>query len=282
MSVVEKRKLVTTKHPHLSVVKQCELLGIHRSGFYFKPRGESGLNLRLMEYIDKKFMECPFYGVNRMTSYLRYELGYAVNEKRIRRLYRQMGLQTVYPKPNLSKKEKGSFIYPYLLKNKNVTRPNQVWQTDITYIPLRRGFMYMIAIIDVYSRKIVGWNLSNTMSAEWCTQVLETAIKTHGQPQIHNSDQGSQFTSNVFIDMLKKHGVKISMDGKGRALDNVYIERFFRSIKYEHIYLNPANGGTQLYQGIKKYIKYYNFQRRHQSIGKITPVEKYQNLKMTG
>ena len=282
MSVVEKRKLVTNKHPHLSVVKQCDLLGIHRSGLYFKPPGESGLNLKLMECIDKKFMECPFYGVARMTSYLRYEPGYAVNEKRIRRRYRQMGLHTVYPKPNLSKKEKGSFIYPYLLKNRKVTKPNQVWQTDITYIPMRRGFMYLIGIIDVYSRSIVGWNLSNTMSAEWCTQVLEEAIKTHGQPEIHNSDQGSQFSSNVFIDMLKKYEVKISMDGKGRTLDNIYIERFFRSIKYEYIYLNPANGGAQLYQGIKKYIKYYNQQRRHQSIGNITPIEKYQNLKMTG
>ena len=188
-----------------------------------------------MKAIDKKYLECPFYGTRRMTTYLNLDLGYRIDRKRIKRFYRLMGLTTIYPKKNLSKPNLAEYKYPYLLKDVEINRSNQVWASDITYIPMFRGFMYMYAIIDVYSRKIVGWDVSNTMSVEWCKSITREAIEKYGKPEIFNTDQGSQFTSPVFINELKKHNIKISMDGKGRALDNIYIERFWRTIKYEHI-----------------------------------------------
>ncbi len=271
MSTTEKRQKVVKSHPRLSLKKQCEILQIHRSGLYYKPKGESLLNLTLMNLIDKQFLKHPYYGVERMTDYLKLDLGYCINIKRIRRLYNIMGLQTIYDKPKTTIRDKATYKYPYLLKDIKINYPNQVWQTDITYIPMRRGFMYMAAIIDVYSRKILNWSISNSMSAEWCTELLKDTIKQYGEPQIHNSDQGSQYTSDVYITTLKKHNIQISMDGKGRALDNIYIERFWKSIKYEKIYLNPANGGLELYQNIKEYIEFYNKERRHTEIGKIPP-----------
>jgi putative transposase len=279
MSLDRKRHLVERENSSLSVVRQCEILEIHRSGIYFKPRGEKLLNLKLMRLIDEKFMDCPFYGVPRMTTWLRQDMGYIINEKRIERLYRIMGLQTIFPKKNLSKRNQAHKIYPYLLKNLAITKPNQVWQTDITYIPLERGFMYMIAIIDVYSRKVLNWSISNTMNVEWCAQVYQDTIDDFGCPEILNTDQGSQFTSPIFTKISLDNEIKISMDGKGRALDNIYIERFWRALKYEHIYLNPANGGIELYEGVKKYIHFYNRNRRHTSINDQTPDEFYYQMK---
>lgn len=243
MSTTERRQKVVKSHPRLSLEKQCELLEIHRSGLYYKPKGESPLNLDLMKSIDRQYLEHPYFGVQRMTDYLNMDLGHHVNVKRIRRLYRLMGLQTIYPKPITTKRDKTSYIYPYLLRGLKIERPNQVWQTDITYIPMHRGFMYMAAIIDVYSRKILNWSISNSMSKEWCVELLNDTVDQFGAPEIHNSDQGSQYTSDLYIKALRNHEIKISMDGRGRALDNIYIERFWRSLKQEKIYLNPANGG---------------------------------------
>lgn len=279
MSLDQRRHLVHRENSSLSIVRQCEVLEIHRSGIYFKPRGEKTLNLQLMRLIDEKFMDCPFYGVPRMTTWLREDMGYRVNEKRIARLYRIMGLQTIFPKKNLSKRNHAHRIYPYLLKNLPINRPNQVWQTDITYIPLERGFMYQIAFIDVFSRKILNWSISNTMNVEWCAQVYQDAIEQYGCPEILNTDQGSQFTSSVFTKISMDNEIKISMDGKGRALDNIYIERFWRALKYEHIYLNPANGGVELYEGVRKYIEFYNNERRHTSLGNQTPNNFYQQMR---
>lgn len=271
MSTNEKRSLITPEYLQMSVNKQCKLIDLQRSNFYFKPKGETGLNLKLMELIDKKFIDCPFYGIERMVNYLNKDLGYKVDDKRIRRLYHLMRLQTIYPKKNLSKANQTHYKYPYLLRNLLIERPNQVWAVDITYIPMFKGFMYKFAIIDLYSRKIMAWGVSNTMTVEWCRDIVQDAINEHGCPEILNSDQGSQFTSPIFINHLKKNNIQISMDGKGRALDNIFIERYWRSLKYEYIYLNPANGGVELYKGIKKYVEFYNSERRHESLGYETP-----------
>lgn len=282
MSTEQKRQLICPEDPEISVVKQCKLIGLQRSNFYFKPKGETVFNQDLMKKIDRKFLECPFYGVERMTQYLNLDLGLHVDSKRIRRLYNLMGLQTIFPKRNLSKMNLKDYKYPYLLKGLTIERPNQVWEVDITYIPMFRGFMYMFAIIDVYSRKIIAWSISNSMTVEWCKEVVEEAIKEYGKPEILNSDQGSQFTSPVFINMLKKNDILISMDGKGRALDNIFIERFWRTIKYEYIYLNPPNGGIDLLKGVNKYIEFYNNERRHESLNYLTPnMNFYQTTKVS-
>lgn len=282
MSTTEKRRKVVPTHPRLSLTKQCRLLDLHRSNLYYKSRQENSLNLRLMKAIDRQFLLHPYYGVERMTDYLNMDLGYRVNPKRIRRLYKVMNLKTIYPRPRTTVSDALSYKYPYLLKTLKVERPNQVWQTDITYIPMFRGFMYMIAYIDVYSRKILNWSISNTMSAEWCAETLSETIQKHEKPEIHNSDQGSQFTSEVYINVLKSNDIQISMDGKGRATDNVYIERFWRSLKQEKIYLNPPNGGVDLYKKVQEYISFYNQERRHTEIGKLTPNKKYYPKMMTG
>ncbi|MEZ5196426.1 MAG: IS3 family transposase [Bacteroidales bacterium] len=280
MSTTQKRQNVVKNHPRLSLKEQCTILSIHRSGLYYKPKGESLLNLRLMESIDRQFIDHPYYGVERMADYLNMDLGYRVNVKRVRRLYKLMNLRTIYAKPKATKRNPEHAVYPYLLKGVKIKRPNQVWQTDITYIPMFRGFMYMAAIIDIYSRKILNWSTSNSMTAEWVKELLEDTIRMYGAPEIHNSDQGSQYTSQDYIDVLKDHEIKISMDSKGRALDNVYIERFWRSIKQEKIYLNPPNGGLELYQMVKEYIQFYNEKRRHTEIGKMPPNQKYYHKKM--
>jgi putative transposase len=280
MSIIERRSLISPEDDALSISGQCKLLDLQRSQYYFRPKGESQFNQSIMNVIDRKFLDCPFYGVERMTAYLNKDLGYHVNSKRVRRLYRVMNLRTIYPKKNLSKANAAHYKYPYLLKGLKIDRVGQVWQADITYIPMFRGFMYMFAIIDVYSRKIVGWSISNTMTVEWCRDVLLETIEEHGKPEIFNTDQGSQFTSPIFIKVLKGNKISISMDGKGRALDNVFIERFWRSLKQEHIYLNPPNGGMELFQGVKRYVEFYNNERRHQANGDLTPNEVfYQNSK---
>jgi len=250
-------------------------MAICRSSFYYIPQKDSSQNQELMKLIDKQYMETPFYGVPRMVQYLR-EQGHCVNPKRIRRLYRLMDLHAIGPRPNTSKPHKGEghTIYPYLLRHLKIVRPNQVWGMDITYVPVGNGNMYLVAIIDLYSRFIVGWSLSNTMTSQWCKECLETAILQHGKPEILNTDQGSQFTSPLFTEFVTKgQNIQFSMDGKGRAIDNIFIERFWRNIKYEKIYIEPSEDGIELYGKIKWYMEFYNNRRGHQTLNYKRPEE---------
>lgn len=269
----EKRQMVDRSSLNISISQQCEIIGIHKSGLYYRPKGESELNLMLMRLIDEHYLEHPYKGARRMHVWLKEDLGYQVSENRIERLYyKVMGLRSLLPGPHTSKRNKAHAVYPYLLRDVKIERPNQVWQTDITYIPMPKGFMYLTAIIDVYSRYVVGWALSNTMEAEWCQQVVENAIAVQGAPEIINTDQGAQYTSSIFTDYITSlEHTKLSMDGKGRATDNAYIERFWRSIKYEHIYICPTDDVLQLHAGIEKYIGYYNSQLRQRNLENQTP-----------
>lgn len=272
-------ELINPEHKVLSIRQQSNLLTISRSSLYYKPVGESELNLELMRLIDKIHLRHPTFGVLRLQDQLE-ERGYIVNEKRVRRLRDLMGIRVIYPKPNLSKLGQDKYIHPYLLGNIKIERPNQVWAIDITYIPMAKGFMYLTAVIDLYSRFIVGWQLSNTLEAENQTALIQDLFMTYGKPEIINSDQGSQYTCKGWIDCLKSNDVKISMDGKGRAIDNIFIERFWRSIKYDYIYLNPAQDGLELYEGIDTYIKEYN-ERKHQGINRVKPKTLYEIDKKT-
>jgi len=258
----------------LSVRTQCGLLDIHRSELYYAPAKESGENLAIMRLLDERYLDRPTHGVLQMQDYLRDE-GYGVNHKRVRRLLRLMGLEAIYPKRNLSRLDQAEYIHPYLLRNLEVAEPNQVWEVDITYIPLERGFMYLTAVIDVHSRFVVGWGLSNSLEAEASLAVLREAIARHGKPEIVNSDQGSQFTCKEWVGYLKGEGIRISMDGEGRALDNIYIERLWRTLKRDNVYLNPAKDGWELYQGVKSFFSFYNHEKHHQGITKQIPVEVY-------
>lgn len=267
--------MIDKNHSELSVQKQCELLSIHRSGIYYKPCDETPLNLELMEVIDREYTKLPFYGVPRMTEHIN-QFGYHINEKRIRRLYRKMALRAIYPGPKTTIANKEHYKYPYLLKNLVIDHPNHVWVTDITYIPMKHGFMYLVAIIDVYSRFVVNWGISNSLDSDFCIEVLKEAIRKHGKPEILNSDQGVQFTCKEFIEVLQQNEIKISMDGKGRAIDNIFIERFWRSLKYENIYLNAYSDGIELYHGLKNYFEFYNNERVHQSLDYQLPIKIYQ------
>jgi len=255
--------------------RQCELLSINRSSLYYKPLGETAYNLQLMRLMDEHYLKHPSAGVITMQDHLR-NLNHWVNIKRIRRLLRLMGLMAIYPKRNLSSLGFKQFVHPYLLKNLIIDRPNQVWAIDITYIPMKGGFMYLTVILDVYSRFVVGWGISNTLEANATLEVLKAAIRQYGKPEIINSDQGCQFTCKDWVDFLNGQSIKISMDGKGRAIDNIYIERFFRTLKREHVYLNPAKDGLELYTGLEEYFHYYNNQRTHQGINRRVPVTLYQ------
>jgi putative transposase len=269
--------MVNKDHPKLSLTKQCDLLNIHRSGTYYQIKGESKLNLKLMRLIDEHYLDHPEKGARRMWVWLTKDLGYKVSLNRIERLfYRVMCLNAIMPGPHTSKRNKDHKVYPYLLRDLKIERVNQVWAIDITYIPMNKGFMYLIAIIDLYSRYVVGWSVSNTMDAQWCKQCLENSIKINGKPEIINTDQGSQFTSTVFTKfVLNEAKVKLSMDGKGRATDNAFIERLWRSVKYEKLYLEPPTDGTDLWYKISEYMDYYNNERRHSSIGDQKPKELY-------
>ena len=246
--------LVEPKHPELSVRRQCQLLGVNRSTYYYVPAKESPLNLELMRLMDEQYMRTPFYGWPRMTVYVRKQ-GYLVNHKRIQRLMQKMGIQAIYPKPSLSKSQPGHKIYPYLLRNVAITRPNQVWSTDITYIPLQKGFMYLVAVIDWYSRYVLAWRLSNTLESTFCIEALQQALQ-QGRPAIFNTDQGSQFTSVAFTSVLETADIQISMDGRGRALDNIFIERFWRTIKYEDVYLHRYETVPVLIRGLERYFPF--------------------------
>lgn len=277
----ERRELIK-KESKLSVVRQCELLEIHRSGVYYGPKGETELNLELMRIIDEKNLLHPWLGVPRITTWLQKDKGYAVNKKRVERLFRLMGLSATGPNPNTSKRGKGELhrIYKYLLRNLKVERPGQVWAMDITYIPVQGGYLYLCAIIDLYSRYVVGWSLSNTMTSEWCRKTVENAVDEHGTPEILNTDQGSQFTSIGFTGYVTgEKRIRLSMDGKGRCLDNIFVERLWRSVKYEHVYLFPSDDGLQCYRGLEEYFRYYNDERRHQSLNDEAPSTVYEQKK---
>ena len=274
ISSEQRKGMIEPCCPFLSISAQCQLLTLTRSGFYYIPTGESEENLAIMRALDEQYFSTPFYGVLRLTALLLLA-GFKVNKKRVRRLMKLMNWQTIYREPHTTISDKTHYKYPYLLRGLKIERCNQVWAMDITYIPMKTGFMYLTAIIDLHSRYVVQWSLSNTMSAEWCAEVLKEAIKNHGVPEIFNTDQGSQFTSEVFINTLIGNGIKISMDGKGRALDNIFIERLWRSVKYENVYLNVYENGLSLWKGLDQYFQFYNHERLHQSLDYHTPKQKY-------
>ena len=273
--------MIDADHPTLSIARQCKLINLSRASYYrsvdIEMATETPENLELMRLIDEEYTRHPFFGSRKLRDYLRRK-GHTVSRKRVQRLMRVMGLVSVAPKPNTSKKNKEHKIYPYLLHNLVIDRPNQVWCTDITYIRMQGGFVYLVVIMDWYSRKVLAWEVSNTMEDIFCISALESAIRLYGVPEIFNTDQGSQFTSNDFIAVLKRHEIKISMDGKGRWVDNVFIERLWRSVKYEDVYLKEYSTVVALKQGLVEYFRFYNDERPHQSFNSCTPTEVYSGL----
>ncbi|GAB3643366.1 hypothetical protein GCM10027423_40030 [Spirosoma arcticum] len=273
--------LIEPEHAQLSIARQCQLLGLARSSYYYQPLGESAENLALMERIDKLFTDRPGMGVRRMHQEIS-TVDNPVNIKRVHRLMRLMGLETVYQKPNMSKPAEGHQIYPYLLRGVVINQPNQVWSTDITYIPMATGFLYLCVVIDWHTRFILGWRLSNTLLTDFCIDALDDAFGQWGQPLIFNTDQGSQFTSKDFLKPLQDRQIAVSMDSKGRALDNIFVERFWPvrrcgTLKYEHVYLRGYADGLSLWKGLDKYFRFYNYERKHQSLGYQTPAQWYVN-----
>jgi len=260
-------------HDDLSVRRQCELLGLNRSTLYYHGVGESKENLRLMRLIDEQYLRRPFYGSRRMQDWLESQ-GHEVNRKRVQRLMRTMGLVAIYPKPRLSLAAKDHKIYPYLLRNVAIIRPNQVWSTDITYIRMAHGFMYLVAIMDWYSRYVISWRLSNSLEVSFCVEVLEEALSWQ-RPEVFNSDQGVQFTSHVFTSRLEDRAVAISMDGRGRVFDNIFIERLWRTVKYEDVYMHDYGTVPELQRGLSDYFMFYCYERRHQSLARRTPWDVY-------
>jgi putative transposase len=264
----DKRELIEPNHSQLSVRRQCELLGLCRSSYYHCGQGENEENQQLMRRIDELYTNYPFYGSRRIADEL------SVNRKRVQRLMRLMGIEAIYPKPRTTTPGVGHKIYPYLLRGVKVTEPDQVWSSDITYVPLREGWLYLTAVIDWFSRKVLAWRTSNTLDGSFCREALDEALQ-HRVPQVFNTDQGSQFTSTAFTSRLVEHGVAISMDGRGRALDNVFIERLWRSVKYEDIYLRDYQSVRECEAGLRAYFAFYNERRRHQSLARRTPSSVY-------
>ncbi len=266
--------MIVENLPDVSICEQCKDLGIPRSSYYYQAKGESELNLELMDLIDRLHMDFPSWGSRKIRDRLRLD-GYKVNRKRIRRLMSLMGITAIYQKPNLSRPNKAHKIYPYLLRKMNIDRPDLVWCTDITYIRLHRGFVYLVAILDWHSKTVLSWELSNTLDSHFCVSALNTAFDRYGKPQIFNTDQGTQFTSNKFIEQLADRDIKISMDGKGRALDNVAIERFWRTLKYEEVYLKDYMSMKEARENIGWFIQLYNSYRPHDSLQGVPPMEVY-------
>lgn len=282
--MADKRALIEPDYPQISIRRQCELIGLNRSSLYYgsnlepcnKPAAtETKENLMFMQLIDHQYTKTPFYGSRQMRNHLRLS-GYEINRKRVQRLMRLMGLVAIYPRPWTSIPDREHKIYPYLLRNMKITCVNQVWSTDITYIPISGGFMYLVAVIDWYSRYVLSWRLSNTMDVNFCLEALDEALKI-AKPEIFNMDQGSQFTSLSFTRRLEQNDIKISMDGRGRALDNVFVERLWRSVKYEDIYLKDYQSVAELYSGLEQYFWHYNNERPHQGLNGITPAMVYFN-----
>jgi len=274
MSADRRKAMIEADHPRLSIARQCALVSIARSTFYREPAPESAVNLDLMRRIDEQFLEAPWYGSRQMTRHLRRE-GHAVGRKRVRRLMAKMGLAAIYQRPRTTVPHPEHRIPPYLLRELTVDQPNQVWCADITYIPMRRGFLYLVAIMDWASRKVLSWRLSNTMDVEFCLEALNDALARFGRPGIFNTDQGSQFTSPRFTEVLAAAAIRISMDGRGRWMDNVFIERLWRSLKYECVYLHAFETGSELRAGLTCWISYYNARRPHSGLSGRTPEEVY-------
>jgi len=263
----------------LSVAAQCELLDLARSTYYYEPASESAENLALMRRIDEQYLKTPFFGSRRMATELSTEAS-PVNRKRVQRLMRTMGIEALYPRKSTSAPGVGHRVYPYLLRGLVIDRTNQVWCSDITYVPMERGYMYLVAVMDWYSRYVLSWRLSNTLEAEFCVEALQEAL-SRGTPEIFNTDQGSQFTSREFTDVVQSNQVAISMDGRGRALDNVFIERLWWSVKYEEVYLKAYGTVADLHEGLGRYFDFYNHHRKHQSLGKRTPYEVFETSLMS-
>ena len=274
MSIERRRALIEPGHEQLSIVRQCELVSISRSSFYHQPVGESAETLALMRLIDAQFLETPWYGSRQMARHLRRD-GHEVGRKRVRRLMTRMGLAPIYQRPRTTVPHPEHRIYRYLLRDLVVDRPNQVWCADLTYIPMRRGFLYLVAVMDWATRKVLAWRVSNTMDVAFCVEALQEALARFGRPEIFNTDQGSQFTSADFTDVLRGAQVRISMDGRGRWMDNVFIERLWRSLKYECVYLHAFETGSELRAGLMQWISYYNTRRPHSALGGNTPDEAY-------
>ena len=276
MSAGEKKKMIELGNNKISISKQCELLRLPRSSYYRNiQEGESNQNLELMRLIDEEYTKHPFLGARKLRDYLRRRKGRKVNRKRVQRLMRIMGIQSVAPKPNTSRPSNEHKIYPYLLGGLDINRSNYVWCADVTYLRMPGGFVYLVAVMDWYSRHVLSWEVSVTMDDSFCVSALERAIRFYGKPDIFNTDQGSQFTGKDFTDVLKNNDITISMDGKGRAMDNIMIERLWRSVKYEEIYLNEYTSVAALKRGLRKYFLYYNTERTHATFGEVTPSEVY-------
>jgi putative transposase len=275
MSIEQKRLQVEPDHPHLSIVRQCELLGLARSSYYYEPVPISEEEVLLMRLLDEQYTRTPFYGKRKMVKFLQDE-GYAVDRKRVRRLMQQMGLETIYPKPHLSQVGSPTVRYPYLLRGGSIDRTNQVWSSDITYVRLARGFVYLVAIIDWFSRYVLAWELSTTLDTSFCLEALDRALQAT-QPEIFNTDQGVQFTSQEFTERLRSAQIRISWDGRGRALDNIFVERLWRSVKYEEIYLKDYQTVSEARSQLKHYFQFYNHERYHQSLDYQTPVAVYRS-----
>ena len=263
-------------HEQLSIVRQCDVLGLARSSFYYRPQGPTEEELSLLRLLDEQYLETPFYGSRRMTVVLRQQ-GYPVNRKRVQRLMRQLGIEAIYPKPRLSQHHPDHQVFPYLLRGLSIEQANQVWCTDITYLPVLKGHFYLVAVMDWYSRKVLAWAVSNTMEVTFCVEALQRALARYGSPEIFNSDQGAQFTATAFTDCLKAADIAISMDGRGRYLDNIFIERLWRSIKYELIYLMAFDDGLHLNREVNRWFDWYNHHRPHQALDYRTPNQVYQN-----
>lgn len=267
--------MIESEPSSISIVQQCRLLKVPRSSFYYQHQPINPEDLDLMKLIDAQYLKTPCWGSRSMRNHLR-RLGYTtLNRKRVQRLMRIMGLEAIYPKPRTSRPHPDHKVYPYLLRDLNIQRPNQVWAADITYIPMRRGFMYLVAVMDWYSRKVLSWRLSNTLDSGFCIEALHEALQRYGQPDIFNTDQGAQFTSEAFTDVLKLHTVQISMDGRGRAQDNIFIERLWWTLKYQYLYLYSFENGTELRKGLLHWFAFYNQERFHQSLDNQTPDEVY-------
>lgn len=265
--------MIEPKHKRLSISRQCDLIGLPRASYYYAPKSDDRYNQLMMNMIDEQFTKTPFYGVPRMTAWLRRQ-GHEVNHKRIRRLMRKMGLEAIYPKKNLSKAHPAHKKYPYLLRDVVVDHPDQAWCADITYVRLQQGFVYLVVIMDWHSRYVLAWDISITLDAAFCIRTLERALKI-SRPDIFNSDQGVQFTSADFTNILEKEGVRISMDGRGRVYDNIFVERLWRTIKYEEVYLHQYLTVADSRWGLERYFLFYNTERIHESLGYKTPHETY-------
>ena len=261
----------------ISIAHQCQLLNVSRSSFYYRSKPASEYDLQLMRLIDELYLDHPCRGSRSMRNQLRRS-GYKVNRKKVQRLMRLMGIRAVYPKPRTTIPHLGHKVYPYLLRNLNIDHPNQVWASDITYLPMKSGFMYLTVIMDWHSRKVLSWRISNSLETEFCIEALEEALSRYGAPEIFNTDQGSQYTSNKFTEVLKSHEVAISMDGRGRAQDNILIERLWWSLKHQYLYLHAFDSGSHLYRGLKTWFEFYNRDRAHQALDNFTPDEVYYNL----